>query len=230
MQGIATVAELTLLDGMAAARLVCASGLIPAPGQYVLAHPGGIDPPLAAALFGTETFNDGFLVASAVPSSWVPGTQLYLRGPLGHGFMLPAAARRIALIPFKCSSRTLLSLLKPALLQEASVVLVAESIPEDLPLQVEAQPPGSLLDVCQWADFLALDIPRELLRDLRTAFQPERTLVKVEGQILIRTPMPCGALASCGVCTVEIRGRARLACEDGPVFDFHQVVEWASRA
>jgi len=40
-----------------------------------------------------------------------------------------------------------------------------------------------------------------------------------QAQILVRTPMPCGALAQCGVCSVELRGGAQLACENGPVFD-----------
>ncbi len=230
MQGTGTVAELSLLDGLTAARLVCPPGLIPSPGQYVLAHAGGVEPPLAAWLFAAESFSDGFLAASPVPASWRPGVQLHLRGPLGHGFSLPPSVRRLALIAFKCSSAILLSLLRPALTQEAAVTLVAERIPEDLPLDVEVQPMSSLLDVCRWADYLALDLPREQLPDVRATFGGLRLVVKAEGQVLVRTPMPCGALAACGVCTVQMGRDALLACDDGPVFDFHRAMEWSSRA
>ena len=40
-----------------------------------------------------------------------------------------------------------------------------------------------------------------------------------EAQALVRTPMPCGALADCGVCTVRTSRGPKLACKDGPVFD-----------
>lgn len=230
MQGLGTIAELTLLDGMAAARLICAPGLIPAPGQYVLAHPGGVDPPLATSLIAAQIFSDGFLAASPVPGAWHPGSQLHLRGPLGHGFNLPGAARKIGLIAFKCSTRVLLSLWEPAFRQDASVTLVAEHIPDDLPLEVEAQPLHALVDVCRWADFLALDVPRELLPDMRAAFRSFGSVIKADGRVLVRTPMPCGALAACGVCTVQMGRAALLACEDGPVFDFRQAMEWSSRA
>jgi NAD(P)H-flavin reductase len=155
---------------------------------------------------------------------------LYVRGPLGHGFSLPPSARKIALAALDCSPRTLLSLLKPALRQEASVTLVGESIPDDLPLQVEAQPAGSLLDICRWADFVAFDVSRASLPQLRLLFQADRTSLKAEAQVLVRTPLPCAALAACGVCTVEVGGEALLACEEGPVFDLHQVMGWSSRA
>src|SRR5512143_1645310 len=129
MQGVGSIAELSLLDGLPAARFVCPPGLIPAPGQYILAHPGGTEPPLATSVFAAQIFDDGFLAAPPLPSSWTPGTDLYLRGPLGHGFSLPPDARRIGLIAFKRSSRTLLALLEPAFRQDASITLVAEHIP-----------------------------------------------------------------------------------------------------
>src|SRR5512140_3535088 len=124
MLGEGRVSELRWVDGGAAAHVACAAGLIPAPGQYILAHAGGSDVPLATVLFASRSFPDGFLTAASIPSTWVAGTQLRLRGPLGHGFALPAGARRVALVAYHCSPRTLLSLLEPALRQEASVALV----------------------------------------------------------------------------------------------------------
>jgi dihydroorotate dehydrogenase electron transfer subunit len=38
------------------------------------------------------------------------------------------------------------------------------------------------------------------------------------------TEMPCGGLGDCGVCALT-SGRAwKLACQDGPVFDIHELI------
>lgn len=224
------VAELVLLDKTASARIRCPEGLVPAPGQYVLAHAQGADASLATVLFSAGLALEGFVAAPPVPGSWLPGMSLSLRGPLGHGFALPASARRIALVALDCSPVRLLSLLQPSVGQEAAVTLVGANIPEELPLQVEAQPPEALHEACAWADFIAIDVGRESLARLRESFSGVRTTVKAHAQVLVRAPMPCGALAACGVCTVEVGGKARLACEDGPVFDLHQLMGWSSRA
>ena len=145
MQAEGSITELILLDGQLSARLRCPAGLVPAAGQYLLAHAAGSDAPLASAVFSASTVPDGFIIAPPIPAAWTPGTRLYLRGPLGHGFRLPLSARRIALIPFECSPRSLLALLHPAFQQDASVTLVSEMAPDDLPFQVEVQPLRALL-------------------------------------------------------------------------------------
>ena len=224
MQAEGQVGELLWLDGSSSARVRCPPALVPSPGQYVLAYEPGSDAPLATTLFGSGTTPDGFVAASPIPSTWRPGTRLYLRGPLGNGFLVPASARRIALVAFRSSSRILLSLLDPAFRQDASVAWVSDSIPADLPLPVEAQPPHALLETCQWADYIAFDLRREELPELKAAFQDGRMEIRTAAQVLVRTPMPCGALAACGVCTVQAGASALLACEDGPVFGFKQLM------
>ena len=220
MQAEGTIVELILLDGLPAARILCPPKMIPAPGQYLLAYADGSDAPLAASIFAAKIFSDGFLVAPSVPSSWMPGTRLRLRGPLGHGFTLPISARRVALIAFDNSSARLLPLLDLALKQGSSVVLVCETPPDDLPLQVEVQPLRALSDVRSWADYVAIDAARESLPGLREKIGMMSPLAaRNEAQILIRTQMPCGALAQCGVCAVEVRHGHLLVCDDGPVFD-----------
>ncbi len=224
MQGEGQVSELVLLDGAASARIGCPPGLVPLPGQYVLAYEPGSMSPLSTVLFRSATFSNGFVAASPLPSTWRPGTQLQMRGPLGHGFSLPASAQHIALVAFRCSSRVLLSLLDLPLAQHAAVTWVGDRLPEDLPLQVEAQPPHALQDVCKWADYVAFDLPREALPELKAIYHADRTSLKAPSQALVRTPMPCGALAACGVCTVDSAGGPLLACEDGPVFDLAQLL------
>ncbi len=230
MQGEGWIREVLLLDGGTAAHVSCAAELVPAPGRYLLAQAAGSDAPLATALFAARTLPDGFLTTPPIESTWAPGTRLHLRGPLGQGFVLPASARRIALIAFQGSPRRLLSLLEAAFRQASSVALVSAEIPDDLPLEVEVQPLHAIREICRWADYIALDTSRDSLPELKAIFQADRTLLKADAQILIRTPMPCGALAACGVCSVDIGREALLACGDGPVFDFYQWMGWSSRA
>jgi NAD(P)H-flavin reductase len=231
MQADGKISELILLDGHPAARIECPPGLVPAPGQYLLAHAEDSDAPLASAVFAARTLAhplqtkaEGFVAAGPVPASWLPGTCLHLRGPLGHGFTVPASARRIALVAFDSSPSTLLPLLETAFQQDAAVTLVCERAPEDLPLQVEIQPMRALMDTIQWTDYAACESTRVSLRGLKEKLARPLSRKHALLQILVRTPMPCGGLAECGVCAVEVRGGYRLACEDGPVFSFNDLL------
>ena len=220
------VKELILLDGKPCVRIQCGPSLIPAPGQYLLAYADGSNSLLADSLFLARSFADSFLAALPLPTSWAPGTSLHLRGPMGHGFHLPKNARNVALIAFDLqpgsagdSPLRLLPLLDAAVKQEASIVLVSHSPPGDLPFQIEVQPLSAWMEVYNWADYVALDLRRESLPDLRKMLVKQGQLMgRKEVQILIRTAMPCGALAECGICTVESHRGHLLACKDGPVF------------
>jgi dihydroorotate dehydrogenase electron transfer subunit len=226
MQAEGIIKELVLLDGKPGARIQCDPSLIPAAGQYLLAYADGSDSPLAASVFSANSFADGFLAAPPIPTSWNPGMRLHLRGPLGHGFILPKDARRVALIAFDDYPTRLLPVLDAALKQEASVALVCQTPPDDLPLQIEVQPLSALLDICGWADTIVIDAARESLPELKKMLgRSNPFIVKNEAQILIRTPMPCGALAECGVCTVESHRGPLLACKDGPVFNFKDLLD-----
>jgi len=232
MQAEGKVVELVLVDGLSAARISCPPGLVPPPGAYLFAHEPGSELPLGTVVFAARFFGDlhrlgagSFLSAPPAPKSWTPGTRLALRGPLGHGFVLPVYARRIALVAYDSSPRRLLTLLNPAFNQSAALTLVCEHPLEDLPLQVEIQPMRALAEVCSWADYLAMDADRESIPSLKQYLEKVNPLkIPGEAQILVRTPMPCGALAECGVCSVDTRGGVQLACEKGPVFDLKSLV------
>lgn len=227
MQGEGKVVESLVMDGLITARISCPTRLIPPAGAYLLAFVPGSNSPLATPVFAAGSFtspknkiSDNFLMAPPAPVAWNPGTHLYLRGPLGHGFALPASARRIALVAYDSSPRRLLALLDAAFAQEAAVTLVCESPVDDLPLQVEVQPLHVLGEVWKWADYLALDAARESLPGLKQLLGDIKPYkMPGEGQILVHTPMPCGALAECGVCSVELRDGIRLTCDEGPVFN-----------
>lgn len=216
------VNELLLQDGRLYARLSCPAGLIPGPGQYLLASQGPVAS-LAVPLFFTDSAPAGFIAELPASAAWSPGMELSLRGPLGHGFALPAAARRVGLVAFDGSAARLRGLIRPALRQEADVVLICEAAGEDLPDQVEIQPLAALNDVLHWADYAALDVARENLSALQARLGRNSRLPAVT-QVLVRTPLPCGGIADCGVCALTRSAEWKLACKDGPVFAAADVV------
>jgi len=221
MQGEGTVTELLLSHGLPTARITCSPGLIPSAGQYTLAHEQGSPAPLADVLFVLRADADGFVCAPAIPKEWRPGSRLAMRGPLGNGFLLPPAAKRVALIVAANGPARLLALIGPAFRGGASITLVCDDPPDDVPLQVEVQPWRAVAEVCRWSDYAAFDVEREYLPEMMKGLGNDRgRLMGGEAQALVRTPMPCGAMADCGVCTVRTRRGPQLACKDGPVFDF----------
>ena len=157
-------------------------------------------------------------------SRWVPGLVLDLRGPLGRGFSLSLAARKVGLVAFDDSPAHLRGLIGPALKQEAAVVLVSSSAPDNLPDDVEVQPLSTLSDILAWADYVAFDVSRANLRQLREQVANQHQhIARMGAQVLIRTPVPCGGIAECGVCAVTLKSEWKLACKDGPVFDWGEL-------
>lgn len=212
------------LDGRRAARFTCPSALIPAPGQYLLAYAASdSNSPLAYPVYAAGICPGGFYAAPALPPNWLPGLELTLRGPLGHGFNLPVASRFVALAAFGETCARLLALLKPALAQKAAVVLLTDNPPNDLPSAVEISPLSALPETIQWADYLAIDISRATLSE---TLKPIQHLVNSGyAQVFIETAVPCGGVGECGLCAVSLRKGYKLACKDGPVFDLKTVLE-----
>jgi dihydroorotate dehydrogenase electron transfer subunit len=135
------------------------------------------------------------------------------------------------------TSARLKLLLLAALEQNASVVLVSDLDLTDLPSEVEIQPLSALTEITQWADYVALDILREFLPGLREKLglsehcpcrEPvgarRQARIGFEAQVLVVTPMPCGGMGECGVCATRVRRGWKMACKDGPVFDFNELV------
>ena len=215
--------EETYLDG--SARIICPPELIPAPGQYLLAHADGSDAPLPVSVFSSIPAPGGFRSAPHLPSSWKPGKSIILRGPIGHGFSLPVPSRKIALVAFDDSPARLQGLIPLALKQNAEIVLVGSFDSMDLPEVVEIQPLKAMTEVLQWADYAALDSSRENLAKLRKLLEGSKQLTaKLEAQILVRAPMPCGALADCGVCSLALDRDWKMICKDGPVFPLRELL------
>jgi hypothetical protein len=140
--------------------------------------------------------------------------------------------RKVALIAFDESPARLHGLISIALKQDAEVVLVSNSVMDDMPEAVEVQPLQALIDIYQWADYAAFDVARENLTQLGEMLgkgnQAKAVALSVskgprEAQVLVRAPMPCGALAECGVCALTIRHEWKMICKDGPVFELNSI-------
>ncbi len=221
--GKGQVIETILEDGQRLARISCLTNLIPSAGQYLLASDAS-DSPLPVPLYYTDSAPEGFIAAPPIPEAWMPGMQISLRGPLGRGFALPAFARKIALIAFDDAPLRLRGLIRPALKQGAAVVLVSDFAADNLSDEVEAQPLSALQDVLAWADFATFDVARVNLFELREKLGiMKQAQAACEAQVLIRTAVPCGGVADCGVCGVSLKSGWQLACKDGPVFDLREI-------
>lgn len=225
-QAIGRIIELHLEAGGLGGWIDCPPGIRPQPGQYLLAS--GPDPaePLPHVLFPAEVMEGRLRIAAPLPSAWTVGTKLLLRGPLGRGFALPHTARRLAMACLDDSPARLLPLAALALRQHAAVTLYARTVVAHLPEEVEVLPLDLLPEAPGWADFLALDTSIATVPVLRSALglRPHQH-PGCTTQVLVRAPMPCSGLAECGVCAVLTRDGWRLACSDGPVFDFLQLEE-----
>ena len=214
------VAEMILWDGLRHVRIECPANMIPAPGQYLLAGLPA-DSTLPVPIFHTASVLQGFIAAPPLPTSWNPGQEVYLRGPLGRGFVLPSSARKVALVAFDSSPARLYGLIASALTQGAAVVLLCDSRLDNLPDAVEAQPVSALPEIMGWADYIAFDTARENLPQLyKQAFNGDPSKALSEAQVLIRTPLACGGMAECGVCAVMMKAGWKMSCKDGPVFNW----------
>ncbi len=208
-------------EGLFGGRIALPPRLSIKPGQYLLATARRLAQTLPDVLFPSSIGSEEVLLAPPLPPHWLPGTELSLRGPQGKGFHLPASARRLALGALDSHPYRLLPLLAPALAQGLEIALFTPLIPPGLPPEVEVLPAGALPDAPAWADYLALDLPWTALPKLRSrlGLQPGAYL-SCQAEVLVIAPMPCGGLASCGVCAIKTRSGSKFTCQDGPVVDF----------
>jgi hypothetical protein len=121
----------------------------------------------------------------------------------------------VALAALRGSAARLLPLARLALKQDAGVLLVCDYTPASLPSDVEVLPLSALAEAAGWADYLALDVDFRSLPDLRS--------LRLRGEALVRTPLPCGGMADCGACAVQLKRGYLLACKEGPVVDLQKI-------
>jgi dihydroorotate dehydrogenase electron transfer subunit len=149
---------------------------------------------------------------------------LDLVGPLGNGFELPREVQRLGLVALGDTISRLMPLVGQIEHSQRGVTLFTNLPLPRIPAYLEAYPLPSLVEALDWPDFLVIDLPLERLPELRDilGLADGRSLA-CPTQVLVTTPMPCAGLAQCGACAVPGRRGWKLACEDGPVFDLHQL-------
>lgn len=212
-------------DGSTLAEIACPPEAIPEAGQYDLAWaPAEWDSPLATVVFPARRKQHSFLAAPRLPVSWAPGTSLELRGPLGHGFSPPENCKRIALAALDGGLQRLLPLIFQAVSNQADVTVFSDTALPRIPTAVEVFPLSDLPTVLTWADYLALDLPRHAIPDLRKQLGLAPGVAPAcPAQVLVASAMPCGAAAECGACALQSGRPWKLVCKHGPVFDLNEL-------
>ena len=209
--------EVYLTEGGLLGRLDLPLSLRMSPGQYLMARCQEVLEPLPTPLFKMGVQEGSWL--GNLPASWLAGMTLQVRGPLGHGFTLPVGCQNLVLASLTGTNVRVLPLTQIALRRGIAVTLLANSLPADLPLEVELLPLADLPQVPTWADVLAIETLPYDIPALHTLLrQNVPTNRRSDVQVLVQTPLSCGGQAGCGICAVHGRKTDLLACKDGPVF------------
>lgn len=218
------IQEVRMMGETLVLRIPAVSTLKPLPGQYFQVVAPGTVEPAASTLFLAGEQPSHWDLAGTIPPDWVPCRRLRWRGPLGHGFDLPASAARTAFVPWHNSGLILLPLLQQALWQKAAVTWYSRQVPGWLPPQVEVLPQESLPEAVNWADYMALVSEAKHITELSVALGLSSTsTLKLRAEVLVQTPLVCGGVGECGVCAVKTHRGWKFACKDGPVFDLEQL-------
>lgn len=200
----------------------CPDGLYFDVGQYFLASSTEILEAAPLVLFPIAKEDRKLKISLPFPDQWLTGMPLMIRGPLGKGFTLPVAARRIALVHFGISAQhgsVFAPLIESGLNAGGEVVFYGDTLPINLPTAVEVLPLNQVADTWKWADYMAAEIEQSQLDILlQLLMQKTESRLPDQSEVLIHTPLICGGAAECGLCSVKTQKGYRLACKDGPVF------------
>ncbi|MGQ9683694.1 MAG: iron-sulfur cluster-binding protein [Anaerolineae bacterium] len=157
------------------------------------------------------------------------GTSLDLLAPLGRGFTLVPATRRLLLATEGGPLAPLLFLAEAALARDVAVTLVlgaglqplAALVPGAVELAAAtAGAWNATAELLPWADQVAVTGDVEALRTLAACVPGLRPGLV---QAWVETPMACG-VGACGACVAELRRGPRRTCVAGPVFDLLDIV------
>jgi NAD(P)H-flavin reductase len=225
--GTGKILEVRQMDNQPRECLILLDGLAkPAPGQYFQAH----DRTILTQAAGLTLFPSDFEAISpqsitfstpgGISNLWAPGASLNLYGPLGKGFRLPDETGKLAVAAIGDTCAFVLPLIGDMLSHGGEVSLFMDADIPRLPARVEVNPLSNLPDALRWADFLAVSIlDQNLDPNFSTRLGIERP--GCPAQLLVVGQFPCAGLGACGVCAVKTSGRrTKLACQDGPVFDW----------
>lgn len=215
-------------------------------GRFVMADLGGIlREPLYPARVAPDEF-DVLALPGHAAEGLRAGTNVDLIGPLGRGFEVPMATRRLLLAADSAHLPVLLPLVSPRTGAAPAVsLIVSADDPGDLyPLRL--LPPAVEVHVARmdgpsrardrflplfselvvWADHVCVATDPGWYAEMAGAVRRHRLSPPSRfAEALASTAMACG-VGACQCCAVDTTRGLRLACVDGPVFS---LLEFQSR-
>ncbi len=203
------------------------------PAQFALVrNPRSFDPYLrrTAWFYDVERGAISLTLSSVDPIAMTSrdGDLLDLLAPLGRAVDWPDSARHLLFVGEGSRVTPLLGMARRAVQRGNSVVLslIAASGQEVLPAhllppEVEYQAgPAVNPELVAWADAMVASGSAELYQVLSDGIRGVRMRLEVGFlTVLVDLPMPCGTGACLG-CAVETSHGIKLACTDGPLFDW----------
>lgn len=215
-----SISGLEQINGEVCIQLKTLPFVVPTAGQFFQAFAAESNDLLPTLLFPCRLAHDELVLCGDIPKSWMPGTELHLRGPRGNGFHLPPLTRRVALTTLDTISlNRLLALADFALANRAEVTLFTGQHLSDLAPEIEVLPLEELSQAKDWADYLAAVLQPGQVNDFRNGLQLNSgKITPLTAEVMLDTPMPCDESSACGACAVYTSRGWRLACKDGPVF------------
>lgn len=219
---LSTIVEVIKNEGGARIRT---TPMLPAhslPGQYYLAYAEDTTQLLPVPLFPFSENMDGSVLCGKIQPQWQPETSLLLQGPYGRGFVQCLKSRRVAVFAFeKNLEERLFSLTEYVLAQGADVVWVSDDLKVTLPPQIEVLKESELMDAAAWAENCAIAIPQSHISILPMTLSISK-VDRNKVEVSVDAPFVCGN-AQCGVCAIETHHGWKLACKDGPVFQYGEL-------
>lgn len=212
----------------AGVQITCAgSAPVFAPGQAALAISALPHQPfLRVSLYPFNSSASGFEFCVAENehpyAALHPGDELDVLGPCGRGFALSERAGH--LLAAAATPARLMSVLVCALERgwPAAMWLPRGAPPPGLPEAVEVHRGELSTELLGWADVVVLDLPdpARWAAEIRAAL-PGRAAGFIQALAPTGVPMPCGT-GACQACWLPagVGPRRRLACVDGPVFQW----------
>jgi dihydroorotate dehydrogenase electron transfer subunit len=217
---VTTITGLEQINGEVCVQVITPPFQVPIAGQFFQGFAADSEDLLPTLLYPFQVNSNELILCGDIPKSWMPGTELHMRGPRGNGFHLPPLTRRVALTTLDhFSLNRLMALAEAALANRAEVSLFTNQQLTDLAPEIEVLPLEELHQIQDWADYLAAVLQPGQVNALRRSLQliPGRKN-PFNAEIMLETPKICDESSSCGACSVFTNRGWRLACKDGPVF------------
>lgn len=203
------------------------------PGQFALVRdPSSLDPYLrrTAWLYSSDRHNLTLTFAATDPivDRTIAGDVLDVLAPLGHSVELPPAARHVLLVGQGAHIAPLVSIAHHAVKDGRAVVLavIAQADGSIFPSHLLAPEieyhTSERLDpeLIRWSDIVIAGASEESYRSLSESVRNTRFRLEPGFMhVLADLTMPCGT-GACHACAVETARGVRLACTDGPWFDW----------